>query len=199
MTKEASRGDQADLPAEQARAQAPARLPRADGDGGRAQGAGAPPGQGPQAPLGLSPALKLVRLTRRAQFLYVQKGLKAARPSVLIEARRTEPVRAETGLGFTASRKVGNAVIRNRARRRLREAARALLPLHGLAGVDYVFVARASSAEAPWAGLLDDVRSALIRLAADLSGPRSTRGPAPGAQKPRKSRPKTTPTESDER
>ncbi len=59
-----------------------------------------------------------------------------------MEARR----RAESGpagLGFTASKKVGNAVARNRAKRRLREAARRLLPDHGLPGVDYVLVARA--------------------------------------------------------
>jgi ribonuclease P protein component len=86
---------------------------------------------------------------------------------VLVEARR----RAEggtMGIGFTASKKVGGAVIRNRAKRRLREAARQLLPIHGLAGVDYVLVARQSTPDADWAALLDDLKSALIRLAADL-------------------------------
>ena len=67
-----------------------------------------------------------------------------------------------------AFRKAGNAVVRNRARRRLKEAARRLLPEHGLTGVDYVLVARTVTAETSWAGLLDDLGNALIRLRADL-------------------------------
>ena len=59
-----------------------------------------------------------------------------------------------------------------RAPAALREAARALLPQHGLAGVDYVFVARPATAVAPWAALLDDVGKALISVRADLrAGP----------------------------
>ncbi len=109
----------------------------------------------------------LQRLTKRAQFLYVRAGVRAGRGHVLIEARR----RAEAGpigVGFTASKKVGNAVARNRARRRLREAARRLLPDLGVAGADYVLVARQSTPEADWAALLDDIKSALIRLRPDL-------------------------------
>ncbi len=107
------------------------------------------------------------RLRTRAQFLAVRSGARAARPTLLVEAKR----RAETGpigLGLTASRKIGNAVARNRARRRLREAARQLLPKHGLPGVDYVLVARQAAPDAPWAALLDDLQNALIRLAAAL-------------------------------
>ena len=69
--------------------------------------------------------------------------------------------------GFTATKRIGNAVVRNRAKRRLREAARLLLPLHGVVGRDYVFVARGGTATRPWARLLDDVKSALISLAPD--------------------------------
>ncbi len=75
------------------------------------------------------------------------------------------------GAGFTATRKIGGAVVRNRARRRLREAARQTLPELGLPGVDYVFVARADAAAAPWPALLDDVRNALISLRAELAAP----------------------------
>lgn len=107
------------------------------------------------------------RLRTRAQFLAVRSGARASRPTLLVEAKR----RAENGpigLGLTASRKIGNAVVRNRARRRLREAARQLLPKHGLCGVDYVLVARQAAPDAPWAALLDDLQNALIRLAAAL-------------------------------
>jgi ribonuclease P protein component len=115
----------------------------------------------------MSPAPALQRLTKRAQFLFVRQGARASRPHVLIEARRRAPDGA-IGVGLTASKKVGSAVVRNRARRRLREAARRLLPEHGLAGVDYVLVARQTTPEAHWAALLDDVGNALIRLRADL-------------------------------
>lgn len=71
------------------------------------------------------------------------------------------------GAGFTASRKVGGAVERNRAKRRLREAARLLLPVHGRAGFDYVFIARGGAPSRPWPRLLDDMKSALIRLASE--------------------------------
>jgi ribonuclease P protein component len=69
--------------------------------------------------------------------------------------------------GFTATRKIGGAVVRNRAKRRLREAARLLLPELGRPGFDYVFIARGGTASRPWARLLDDVKTALISLAAN--------------------------------
>lgn len=183
MTKEAPRGDEADVPTQQARAQAPARVPRADGDGGRSQGAGAPPGQGPGEALGLAP---VSRLKRRAQFLYVQKGFKAHRATVIVEARLRAQAGPGVGAGFTATKRIGNSVIRNRARRRLREAARQLLPGLAVAGADYVFVARPATPDAPWAALLDDVRAALLKLRADLTAPAA----APAA-------PSTSPKESD--
>lgn len=78
-------------------------------------------------------------------------------------------------VGFTATKKVGNAVCRNRCKRRLREAARAMLPLHGEPGADFVFIARMGTAERPWARLLDDVKSALISLRAGGDPPRPPR------------------------
>lgn len=118
------------------------------------------------------------KLTKRAEFLFVRQGARAGRGLVMVEARRRGE-NGPIGLGFTASKKVGGAVQRNRARRRLREAARQLLPELGLAGVDYVLVARQQTPDAPWAALLDDVRNALIRLRADLDP-----GVAPGRRAP---------------
>lgn len=70
------------------------------------------------------------------------------------------------GLGFTATRKVGNAVVRNRARRRLKEAARIALANKGQAGWDYVAIARAETGDIPFPRLIADFERALIKLAA---------------------------------
>ncbi|MEJ0060012.1 MAG: ribonuclease P protein component [Terricaulis sp.] len=116
------------------------------------------------------------------------------RPHVLVEARRRAPD-GPIGIGFTASAKVGGAVVRNRARRRLKEAARKLMPDLGAPGVDYVLVARAATAEASWDALLDDLGNALIRLRADLdpANPVLSRP----ARKRRSAKAASTPTESD--
>ncbi len=129
----------------------------------------------------------LQRLTKRAQFLFVRAGFRASRPLVMVEARRRE-ADGPIGLGFTATKKIGGAVERNRARRRLREAARRLMPEIGVPGVDYVLVARQQTPSAPWPSLLDDLGNALIRLRADLEVPG---GLAKRAKAPAKS------TESD--
>jgi ribonuclease P protein component len=81
------------------------------------------------------------------------------------------------GVGFTATRKIGGAVQRNRAKRRMREAARQLLPLHSLPGHDYVFVARGGTIDRDWSRLLDDVRSALTGLANGADEPPRVRKP----------------------
>jgi len=75
---------------------------------------------------------------------------------------------APSRFGFTASKRVGKAVDRNRARRRLKAAARELLPRLGVPGADYVFIARMDTAGIGWQRLLDDMESALISLAATL-------------------------------
>ncbi|HVZ99122.1 MAG TPA: ribonuclease P protein component [Caulobacterales bacterium] len=135
--------------------------------------------------------MTVARLKRRSQFLDVRKGAKAVRPSLIVEARRRAP-EGLVGLGLTASRKVGNAVARNRARRRMREAARQLFPSLASPGVDYVLVARAATPDAPWASLLDDLGNALIRLRAELEPAK------PAGKTARKRQPaKSSPTESD--
>jgi ribonuclease P protein component len=67
-------------------------------------------------------------------------------------------------VGFTASRKVGNAVVRNRAKRRLRAAAAEALPRHGQAGTDYVLIARAETAGRRFAELVGDLEAALRQI-----------------------------------
>ncbi len=86
-----------------------------------------------------------------------------------IELCRTpEGSRAAIRVGFTASRKIGNSVQRNRARRRLKAAAQVLLPLYGVPGNDYVLVARRETLALPFDGLLGDLKSALLAAHARL-------------------------------
>ena len=113
---------------------------------------------------------KIERITKRPDFLACAQAAHCARGAVLIQARPRDDqpiVRA----GFTATKRIGGAVERNRAKRRLREAARLLLPDLASPGFDYVFVARGGVTTRPWPRLLDDVKSALIRLAADRDRP----------------------------
>lgn len=89
---------------------------------------------------------------------------------MVVQARR-RPFKDESlliGEGFTATKKIGNAVTRNRAKRRLRAASACLLPKLGQCGVDYVFIARQETGTLPWSRLLDDMEKALISLASDL-------------------------------
>ncbi len=177
-----TRVHQADFSTEQSRAQASPRLPCAHGDRERPQGSGAPPGQGSQAPERLIAAaglagdvvplknkpdsgqLPIEQLRARREFLFAAGGVSERRFALVAQARTRIPQREAAGLGFTATKKVGGAVVRNRARRRLREAARLMLPRLGAAGVDYVLIARKDTADCPWPRLLDDMESALISL-----------------------------------
>ena len=118
----------------------------------------------------------LGRLTRRPEFLRVtERGRRFAAPGLVLQSllRPADlPAGSKTGardaaeirLGLTASRKVGGAVERNRARRRLRALARQFLPGHGAPGHDYVLVARRDTVTREWAGLVGDLETALRRL-----------------------------------
>lgn len=102
-------------------------------------------------------------------------------PGLILQARardaRADPEPRQR-LGLTASRKVGGAVTRNRARRRLRALAAEVLPSRAAVGHDYVLIARATTATRPWAVLRDDLLRALKRLKLERgSGQGETVGP----------------------
>lgn len=104
------------------------------------------------------------RLKRREEFLKVAGSRrKAALPGVVLQAA-AGPNGDAIRCGFTATKKLGGAVVRNRAKRRLRAAAQAVLPVAGTRGYDYVLVARAGTLDRPWPQLLDDLRKALEAL-----------------------------------
>ena len=116
-------------------------------------------------------ASSTIRLKRRAEFLRVAaKGIKAPMPGLVLQALR-RPDGAPARLGFTVTKKVGNAVKRNRTKRRLREAARLVLrgqTLRGApaTGVDLVLIGRDGTAKRPFPALLDDLARALRRTGA---------------------------------
>jgi ribonuclease P protein component len=101
------------------------------------------------------------RLTRRAEFLRAAaKGRKAAMPGLVLQALARDDS-APARLGFTVTKKVGNAVIRNRTRRRLKEAARLVLKEQALAGVDLVLIGRDATRARGFTELQTDLRRAL--------------------------------------
>ena len=107
---------------------------------------------------------KLGLLKKRSEFLYVRDGRYEARGGVVIQAR-ANPDHNTIRAGFTATKKIGNAVIRNRAKRRLRAVCLEVLPPLSTPGTDYVFIARNSTVQRPYELLLDDARKALLSLA----------------------------------
>lgn len=113
---------------------------------------------------GVAKALRIDRLRKRADFLAAARHMRRVCGAVTLEMAPTPadqvPAPQTLRLGFTASKKVGNAVARNRAKRRLRAAAYALLPLSGRAGHDYVLVARAGILVRDFAALKDDIAEA---------------------------------------
>ena len=103
------------------------------------------------------------RLKRRADFLAAARANSVATTGVVVQARDRKdegPVR----VGFTVTKKLGKAVVRNRIKRRLKEAARLALPDEAQRGHDYVLVGRAAGLKRPFSGLQNDIATALKRL-----------------------------------
>lgn len=122
------------------------------------------------------------RLKRRSEFLRVaDAGRKWATPGLVLQVLRrasgnlreledSDESSIEPRVGYTASRKVGSAVARNRARRRLRAAAAEVLPAHAKPGRDFVLIARKGTLTRPFNQLLNDLKVSLKRLNAYQEG-----------------------------
>jgi ribonuclease P protein component len=188
--------DEAHIPAQQSRAQAAPWFPRPHGDRGWPQGAPRPPRARPQQALGLNEtkagfpddpaqiAIAPLRvLTRRADFVAANQGIRVARPGfvLLVRSNGGEGRR----YGVTVTKRIGNAVTRNRMKRRFRALLREVLPANGQNDADHVLIGREGGIERDFALLREELLAALSRSAKG-KGDRPRRAGRGDSREPRK-------------
>ena len=134
-----------------------------------------PPNFGGQAswfylmPTVQSNSVPITRLKRRRDFVSItRRGQKWATPGLVLQSHRRKDAETTSRdgirVGFTVTKKVGNAVIRNRARRRLKAVAGDVIATHGQDLFDYVLIGRAGTLKRPYALLVSDLKTAMQRL-----------------------------------
>ena len=122
--------------------------------------------------------MTLTTLTKRADFLAANKGLRNAKRGFVLLTRSNDGQGMRVGI--TVTKKIGNAVVRNRMKRRFRELLRATLPEHGLPDHDHVLIGRAGGVERDFTSLADELSEALQRAREGKSDPGRGRRPRRG-------------------
>lgn len=117
----------------------------------------------------------LKTLTRRADFLAANKGLRVARPGFVLLTRANDGQGKR--FGVTVTKRIGNAVVRNRMKRRLRALLREVLPAEGLADTDHVLIGREGGIERDFGKLREELSAALARARAGKGDPPRRRRP----------------------
>ena len=159
--------DEAHFSAEPLGSRTPPWLSRPFGNAGRPQGAGSPPCTRPQDSFRLieptaGPALRVIG--RRADFLAANGGKRAPMPGFVLLVRNRSDGDPAMRLGITVTKKIGNAVVRNRMKRRFRALAREILPAIGLPGSDHILIGRATGIERSFDDLRRDLGKALGKI-----------------------------------
>lgn len=163
--------DEADLSAVEPGARPPARVPQPHGDPGRPQRDSRPPRARSQEAVGLSqppagdPAGRISTLTKRRDFLAANRGRRAPMPGFVLLVHDRADGDPAMRVGFTVTKKIGNAVVRNRMKRRLRALSRELLPTGGVRGADHVLIGREGGIERDYALLRKELGKALAKVA----------------------------------
>ncbi|MBN8811773.1 MULTISPECIES: ribonuclease P protein component [unclassified Sphingomonas] len=103
--------------------------------------------------------MSLGRLTQRKDYLAANAGKRAPMPGFVLIVHARNDADPVMRVGITVSKKVGNAVIRNRMKRRFRALAREVLPEAGLPGADHVLIGRNGGIERPF----EDLRAELVK------------------------------------
>jgi ribonuclease P protein component len=150
--------DEAHFSAEQPRPQAASRIPQPDGDRRRPQGAERAPRPRPQE------AQRLATIRKRADFLAANSGRRASTPGFILLVRDRKDQDVTMRVGFTVTKKIGGAVVRNRMKRRFRALAREIVPAKGYPGSDHVMIGRAKGVERDFALLRSELAGALDGL-----------------------------------
>jgi ribonuclease P protein component len=104
-------------------------------------------------------------LVRRADFLAANSGRRVPMPGFVLLVRPRGDDDAAIGIGYTVTKKIGGAVVRNRMKRRFRALAREVLPELGMRGADHVLIGRSGGIERDYALLDGELRKALARAA----------------------------------
>ena len=139
--------DEAHFSAEQPRPQAASRIPRPHGDTRRPQ-----------------EAQRLTTIRKRADFLAANGGRRVPTPGFILLVRDREDSDPAMRVGFTVTKKIGGAVVRNRMKRRFRTLAREIIAVKGFAGADHVMIGRDKGVERDFGLLRSELVSALDKL-----------------------------------
>ena len=107
---------------------------------------------------------KIFTFKKRKDFLRVASGHHIVTHNMVLQATRSLSETDDIWVGYTATKRVGNAVCRNKSKRRLRAVVREVLPQYALKNVDYIFIARNSTADCPFEELKQDTVYALKKI-----------------------------------
>ncbi|HEX7849489.1 MAG TPA: ribonuclease P protein component [Sphingomonas sp.] len=106
----------------------------------------------------------ITTLTKRRDFLAANAGKRAPMPAFVLLVRRRDDDDAAMRVGYTVTKKIGNAVVRNRIKRRFRALARAVLPENGVPGADHILIGRSDGLTRDFAQLKADLTKALGKV-----------------------------------